>query len=90
MPPEPAPSTAGTWPGRFEPRSHRWAAHRPLSTGFDHHQVVLVVVAEEEQKGHGAVASHQVLVDVDSLRLQLGVVSAWSDDSNAIPVIRPG
>jgi hypothetical protein len=38
--------------------------------------VIRVVVAEEEQERHRAVAAHQLRVDVDSLRRELVVVGA--------------
>ena len=50
----------------------------PRLTGlaFDEHEVIRVVVAEEEQERHRAVAAHQLLVDVDTVLLQLGMVGS--------------
>src|SRR5213592_3761029 len=41
---------------------------------LDDHQVVGIVVAEEEQERHRAVAAHQLRVDVDALPPQLLVI----------------
>jgi hypothetical protein len=43
---------------------------------LDDHQLICVVVAEEEEERHRAVAAHQLLVYVDVLLLELGVVGA--------------
>src|SRR5919201_5236912 len=45
-----------------------------LALRFDDHQVIRVVVAEEEQERHRAVAAHQLRVDVDFLRRELVAV----------------
>src|SRR5256714_14343511 len=47
-----------------------------LALRLDDHEVVRVVVAEEEQERDRAVAAHQLRVDVDALRGELVAVGA--------------
>ena len=52
-------------------RSARPVHSRGWLLALDDHQVMRVVVADEEQDRHRAIAAHQFLVDVDTVLLQL-------------------